>query len=143
MTLIVAGCAGSSSQCSSHDAQGVVKALQSKEQFRAMLNGVTERTQTVAMARKRDGLAAPRNLAEAIDRAVERHGAEWERNLVNSWSNLSSAEIEQVCSALREKDRSTFISFAERVAPAVQSRNEPLLKRAAVEVLDAVWSASS
>jgi len=105
-----------------------------------MLKGVTERTQTIAMARQRDGSAATRNLAEAIDRAVERHGAEWERNLVSSWSNLSSAEIEQACNALRQKDRSTFISFAERVSPAAQSRNEPLLKRASVEVLDAVWS---
>jgi hypothetical protein len=137
--LALAGCGASSPQCSSVDAQGLVKGLQPKEQFRAMLKMIAERTQTVAMAEQRDGSRIKQKLSEAVDAAVERHGAEWERNLISSWSTLSSAELKQVCKALDERDQSTFMRFTQRISAEVQSRNEPLLNRAGAEVLKAVW----
>src|SRR5687768_796519 len=78
------------------------------------------RTQTVRMAAQRDGSQAKQKLAEAVDAAVERHGAEWERNLVSSWSTLSSAELAQVCTALSERDQSVFMRFAQRLGPEVK-----------------------
>lgn len=137
--LALAGC-GASPRCSSIDARGVAEALQPKEQFRAMLEAASLRTQTVAMASHRDGAQASRNLSEAIDAAVEKHGAEWERNVISGWSELSPAELGQVCTALQERDQFTYIRFAERIGAQVKSRNEPLLIRAGAEVLEAVWS---
>lgn len=136
----LAGCGPSPPRCSSANAQGVVEALQPKEQFRAMLKAIAERTQTVAMAKQRDGSAAERNLSEAVDAAIERHGAEWERNVAIGWSALNADELEQVCAALNEGDQSTYMRFAERIGTRVQSLNEPLLNRAGAEVLEAVWS---
>ncbi|GAA4751840.1 hypothetical protein GCM10023264_18220 [Sphingomonas daechungensis] len=104
-----------------------------------MLTMAVERTQTVSMAAARDGSRGREKLAQAIDGAVERHGTQWEQNLVASWQTLSAAEIQQVCTALEERDQDTFMRFAERVGPEVKSRNEPVMQRAAVEVLDAVW----
>ncbi len=139
-SLALAGCDARSPLCSSADALGVVKALQPEEQFRAMLKTVAERTQTVAMAKQRDGSRTKQKLSEAVDAAVEKHGAEWERNLISGWSILNSTELEKVCNALNERDQSTFMRFAQRIGAEVQSRNEPLLKRAGAEVLEAVWS---
>ena len=132
------GCA-QSPRCATNDAQGIVKALKPKEQFRSMLTMIVERTQTAGMAAARDGPKGREKLARAVDEAVERHEAEWERNLVASWQTLSAAEVQHACTALEERDEDTFMRFRERVGPEAQSRNEPLMQRAAVEVLSAVW----
>lgn len=106
-----------------------------------MLEGVIERTVTGAMAGQQNGSLSKQTLADAIDAAVERHGAEWEQNLVSSWSTLGSTELEQVCTALREGDQSTFMQFTQRLGPEVRTRNEPLLKRAGEDVIKVIWSA--
>ena len=137
--ISLAGCGAASPRCESNDAQSLVEALKPREQFKAMLTMAVERTQTAGMAAARDGSTAPQKLAKAVDEAVERHGAEWERNLVLSWQALSAAEVEQVCTALQKGDQETFMRFTQRVGPEVQSRSEPLLRRAAVEVLESVW----
>ena len=137
--LVALGGCGQSPRCASNSAQGLVEALRPREQFRSMLTMTVKRTQTVGMAAARDGSAARQKLAQAVDEAVERHGAEWERNLVASWQTLSAAEVEQVCTALKERDQDTFMRFTQRVGPEVKSRNEPLLRRAGVEVLESVW----
>lgn len=144
ITIIVAlftlsSCGATSPRCTSNDAQGLVEALKPREQFKSMLTMAVERTQTAGMVTARDGSTAPKKLEQAIDEAVERHGDEWKRNLVLSWQTLSAAEVEQVCTALQERDQQTFTRFTRRVGPEVQSRNEPLLRSAAVEVLKAVW----
>lgn len=136
--VAVGGC-GQSPRCAANNAEALVEALKPKEQFRSMLTMTVERTQTAAMAAARDGPAARQKLAQAVDEAVERHGTEWESNLVASWQTLSAAELQQVCSAVAKHDQDTFMQFAERLGPEVKSRNEPLMQRAAVEVLTAVW----
>ena len=137
--LVALGGCGQSPRCASNDAQGIVEVLKPREQFRSMLTMAVERTQTASMAAARDGSEGREKLARAVDKAVERHGAEWERNLVSSWQTLSAAEVQQVCTALKEHDENTFMRFTQRVGPEVKSRNEPLVQRAAVEVLNAVW----
>lgn len=139
-TIALAACGAQSPKCASTDARGVVDALQPRDQFRAMLKMTAKRTQTVAMAAYRDGAGASQKLDSALDKAVERHGAEWERNIVSSWATLSSPELQQVCTTINERDKSTYTRFSERLGPEVQSRNEPVLHRAAIEVLDAVWT---
>ena len=136
--VALCGC-GQSPRCASNDAQGIVEALKPRDQFRSMLTMTVERTLTVSMATARDGLKARVKLTQAVDEAVERHGAEWERNLVASWRTLNAAEVQQVCTALKDRDEETFMLFAQRLGPEVKSRNEPLMRRAAVEVMDAVW----
>ena len=138
-SIALGGCGVASPRCASSDAQGLVDALSPRDQFRSMLTMAVERTQTAGMAAARDGSTAPKKLAQAIDESVERHGAEWERNLVLSWGTLSAAEVQQVCTALQEQDQEKFMQFAQRLGPEVQLRNEPLLRRAAVEVLESVW----
>jgi hypothetical protein len=132
------GC-GQSPRCATNDAQGLVEALEPREQFRSMLTMTVERTQTAGMAAARDGSKGREKLARAVDEAVERHGAEWERNLIASWQTLGAAEVQQACTALKERDQDTFMRFTQRVGPEVKSRNEPLMQRAAVEVLNALW----
>jgi hypothetical protein len=136
--VALCGC-GQSPRCATNDAQGLVEALKPREQFRSMLTMTVERTQTAGMATARDGSKARQKLAQAVDEAVERHGAEWERNLIASWQTLSVAEVQQVCTALKGRDQATFMRFTQRIGPVVKSRNEPLMERAAVEVLNAVW----
>jgi hypothetical protein len=41
-----------------------------------MLTMLVKRTQTAAMATKRDGSATQRNISKAVDAAVERHGGD-------------------------------------------------------------------
>lgn len=137
--LALVGC-GASPRCSSVDGRGVAEALQPKEQLRAMLKAISQRTQTFAMAKQRDGSQAAQRLSEAVDAAVETHGTEWERNVISGWSALSPAELEQVCTALKERDQSTYMRFAQRIGAQVQALNEPLLNQAGAEVLEAVWS---
>ena len=91
------------------------------------------------MAANRDGSSARKNQRKAIDNVVERHAAEWERNMVSGWATLNAEDLNKVCKALNERDQATFNSFANRVGPEIKARNEPLLKRAGVEVLEEVW----
>lgn len=134
----LAGC-GQSPRCASNDAKGLVAVVKPREQFVFLLTGTVERTVTATMAKRRDGSDASKKLEQAIDEAVERHEVEWERNLVAGWETLSAAEINQVCTALKERDQETFMRFSQRVGTEVKARNEPLLQRAAVEVLKSVW----
>ena len=97
------------------------------------------RTQTAAMVKARAGASGDQKLAQAVDAAVKRHGAEWEKNLVNSWQSLSATEIGQACAAMQKNDQRSFMPFADRVGPQVQSRNKPLLRKVAEEVLKTVW----
>jgi hypothetical protein len=136
--LVALGGCGQSPRCATNDAQGLVEALEPKEQFRSMLTMTVLRTQTAAMATARNGSKARERLARAVDEAVERHSTEWERNLVAGWQILSAAEVQQVCTALEKRDQETFMRFTQRVGPVVQSRNESLMRRAAVEVLKAI-----
>ena len=100
---------------------------------------VSERTQTVAVVSARDGASAPKALSGAIDAVVERRHREWEQNLVIAWGTLSSDELAQVCTALGQRDKATYMKFAERVGVEVQKRNEPLLISAGAEVLSAIF----
>ena len=104
-----------------------------------MLVNAVERTQTAAIVKNRDGASAAEALTEAVDRAVDRHHAEWERNLVSRWGTLSGGEIEQVCIAIAKRDEPTFMRFAQRIGGSVKSLNEPLLDRAATEVLAEIF----
>nr|WP_089218354.1 hypothetical protein [Sphingomonas laterariae] len=104
-----------------------------------MLEAVAKRTQTAAIAAQRGGSSAGDALSKAIDAAVERHHREWERNLVSAWGTLSSDELAQVCTALGDRDKATYMKFANRVGAEVQKRNEPLLKSAGTEVLSAIF----
>jgi len=137
--MMVASCGTASPGCNSPDPKGIVGALQPREQFKAILTSVTKRTRTAAMASAKDGPQTQKKLAEAIEAAVDRHAAAWEQSLVNSWATLSRDELKQVCSALNDRDRSTFSTFAARVGPIAQARNELLLRKAGVEVLETVW----
>ena len=65
-TLALTGC-GSAPKCVTPDAQGIVGAMRPKEQFRSILEAVTERTQTAAIVSKRDGSSS----SEARSRALE------------------------------------------------------------------------
>lgn len=138
-SVAVAGCGSASAQCVTRDAQGLVASLKPAEQFRSILTMAVGRTQTAAMVKARDGASGDEKLTQAIDAAVRRHGAEWGKNLVNSWQSLSASEIGQACAAMQKNDQASFMPFAQRVGPRVQSQNEPLLRTAAEEVLKTVW----
>lgn len=100
---------------------------------------VADRTQTAAIVKSRDGATSAKALSDAVDAAVERHHKEWEQNLVASWSTLSPGELERVCSALGDGNQATYMQFAKQVGAYAQKRNEPLLRRAGVEVLSAIF----
>ena len=134
--IALANC--SSPRCERVDAQSLVTALKPERQFRAMLKMLVVRTQTFAMANAKDSSGTDRKLEAALDEAVARYGPEWERQLVAAWGTLDEAELEQVCGALG-KDEATFMRFATQVAPAAKSKNEPLLMRAASDVLGKIW----
>ncbi|QIK77987.1 hypothetical protein G7077_02740 [Sphingomonas piscis] len=123
--LVALGACGQSPRCATDDAQGLVQALKPREQFRSMLTMAVERTQTAGMVAARDDSKSREKLAHAVTDAVERHEAEWERNLIASWQTLSAAELKQVCAALKERDQNAFMRFAQRVGPAVKTQNDP------------------
>ena len=138
-SVALASCGSASAQCASRDAQGLVASMKPAKQFRSILTMAVGRTQTAAMVKARDGASGDQKLAQAIDAAVKRHSAEWEKNLVSSWQSLSATEIGQACAAMQKNDQRSFMPFAERVGPRVQSLNEPLLRSAAEEVLKTAW----
>ncbi len=116
-------------------AESLVSSLKPSEQFKSMLRATVQRTQTYAMASVRNPSGARERLDSAIEIATRRHAAEWERNLVASWNTLPAIDLKNACAALRERNNVAFMRFAQRVGPMVQTRNEPLLKKAAAEVL--------
>lgn len=138
-SVALASCGSASAQCATHDAQGLVASIKPAKQFRSILTMAVGRTQTAAMVKARDGASGDQKLAQAIDAAVKRHSAEWEKNLVSSWQSLSAAEIGQACTAMQKNDRRSFMPFAERIGPRVQSLNEPQLRSATKEVLKTAW----
>lgn len=104
-----------------------------------MLESAVQGTVTSAMVMKQDSAAGTENLSKAIDSAVSRHQASWDRNVVVGWSTLGSTEIEQVCAALSNHDQATYMQFAPRVGAVIKTRNEPVLRQAATEVLAEVF----
>jgi hypothetical protein len=138
-SVVMANGGNAYAQCVTPDAKGIVASMKPTEQLRLMLTRTVEGTTTAAAVRTRDGASGERKLAEEIDAAVKRHGAEWEGNLVSSWQMLSADAISQACAAMQNRDFSLFWSLAGRVGSQVQARNEPLLRRAGAEVLKAVW----
>jgi hypothetical protein len=136
--LLATSACGSPPRCVTIDAKGIADANNSKAQFRAILEGVIQRTVTAAMVMSRDGAAGSQALSKATDVAVRRHQAAWDRNVVASWNTLASSEIEQVCAAISGGDQATYMRFATRVGGEARKRNEPLLKQAGSEVLAAV-----
>jgi hypothetical protein len=138
ISLALAGC-GLSPRCATDDAQGLVEALRAKQQLRLLLKMTVEQTLTSRMIAKGDGADGRQKLAGAIDAAVERHAAKWERNMAAGWQTLGAADIRQACAALENRDQEAFRRFTKRAGPEVQLRSEPVLRRAAVEVISAVW----
>lgn len=138
MVFNLSGC-GQSPHCQSNDAQGVARALAPRKQFATMLTMAVRQTQTAGMVTARDTANAPSKIAVATDAAVARHEAEWEQNVIAAWQTLSPADLQEVCTALNNRDRRTFAKFADRVGTEVQNRNEPLLREAAAEVLEAIF----
>jgi len=104
-----------------------------------MLKAVTERTQTAAIVSKRDESSSSQARSRALDAVVERHHHEWEQNLIRAWGTLSAGELAQVCTALGERDEATYMKYVVRVGAEVQKKNEPLLRKAGVEVLEAIY----
>lgn len=139
ITLLATSGCGPAPRCVTVDAKGIAGANHSKAQFKVMLESVTQRTATAAMVLKRDGASGSQALSKAVDAAVSRHQAEWDRNVVASWNTLASGEIEQVCAAFTSRDQATYLRFATRVGKEAQKRNEPVLTKAAREVLAAVF----
>jgi len=84
-SVALASCGSASAQCATRDAQGLVALMKPADQFRSILTMAVGRTQTAAMVKARDGASGNQKLAQAIDAAVKRHSAEWEKNLVSSW----------------------------------------------------------
>jgi len=105
-----------------------------------MLKMFVERTQTFAAASAKDSDGTRKKLEAALDRAVERHGPEWERNLVAAWATLDATELEKVCGVLGSRNDPIFMQYATRVGPAVKVKNEPLIQQAGVEVLGEIGS---
>lgn len=138
----LSGC-GDARECRSLDGAGIVGALEAERQFRTILTAATQRTQTFAMAAKRDGAEANEKLADAIEAAVERHGSAWTSNVEKGWATLDPAELRAACSALKDKDREKFEQYSRRIGPAVRAANLPVLKRAGAEVLRSVWEGQS
>ncbi len=132
----LSGCANGSRQCTTADAKGVVAPLKSKMQFESMLKGVVNRTQTASMI----GADRDARLTKALDEAIERHGLVWENNIVSSWAKLNASDLQTVCNALNDGDQATFMRYATQVGGDVQQLNEPVLKRAAAEVLAEISS---
>src|SRR3954447_15868972 len=93
--IALASC--SSPRCEHSDAESLVSVLQPEAQLRAMLRMSVERTQTFRLANAKDSVGTRKRMDAALDQAVQKHSAEWERNLVNAWDTLNPAELEQVC----------------------------------------------
>ncbi len=135
----VAGCGAATPRCATSDAESVVRASQPKLRFALILAKEVERTRTPGVTAARDDFRSLQKLAQAVSEAVERHGPAWERNLVRSWQALGAEDIDRACAALRQGDQETLRRLAQRVEADVQSRNQPLLNRAKMEVVTAVW----
>jgi hypothetical protein len=116
-------------------AEAVVELSPPNELFSSILKGVINRTMTAGMVAGRNPSEFDNNLTVAIDKATARYGEEWKANMIEGWSSLSKSELEQVCSAVSSGNKSSFMEFASKVGPKIQLRNEPLMKKAAVEIL--------
>jgi hypothetical protein len=138
ISLLVMGC-GATPRCATVDAQGIADAVHPNTQFKHMLEGVVRSTVTAKIIMRRDGVAGSQTLSKAIEAAAGRHQAEWDRNVVASWNTLAADELGQVCTALAGRDEATYMRFATRAGAEAKNRNEPVLKRAATEVLAAVF----
>ncbi len=138
LVLALAGC-GPALRCATIDGQGIAAANGSKDGFKIILTKIVQRTMTSAMIVYRDGAAGSRALAQAIDLAVDRHGAEWTRNVAASWDTLAQSQIAQTCTAIAARDGATYLRLAKMVDEEARRRNEPVAIKAATEVLTATF----
>jgi hypothetical protein len=131
---LITGCSSHMGSCLSPDTKGLAPVLMAKERFALFLKGVVERTYTFA------GMTAEEKarLPEAYATVIERHAVTWEKNMLDSWAKLSATDLKKVCDAVNNGDQRTFVVFAKHVGPDVKKTNEPLLRQAAKEVLDAI-----
>lgn len=84
----------------------------------------------------RDGSEGEAKISAAVDRAVERHKSEWQRNLVIAWSQLEPSELKMACQAIRGRDEAIYQDYLNQVGPEAKRLNEPLLRKASVEILE-------
>jgi hypothetical protein len=135
-SFLLAACGASRLDCDTPSPESIVAVLQTDKQLRSMLTSAVNRTQTAGMITARDGAGGAAKISAAVDRAVERHKSEWQRNLVNAWSQLGPPELGEACQAIRGRDEIAYQNFLTRVGPEAQRLNEPLLRKASVEVLE-------
>jgi hypothetical protein len=134
--MALQGCGVARLDCAKPDPLVIARIIDAKAQMRAMLKAIVPRTETAAMVAAKRPADFASKLQTAIDQVVDRHGAEWEANLAQSYrQNSGAAEIVQACKAINQGDRDGFMAFANRVAVPMQAKSTPLLQKSAVEVL--------
>jgi hypothetical protein len=134
--LTLGGCSPSLPKCSSPDPRAIAGALYGREQFRTMLTNVAKSTVTGKIVAEKDPTGFEKRLSVAVDRALQRHGNQWEANLAQAYSDtLNRQELLALCAAMNENDKASFRRFADRVGMDMKSKSTPLLQTAGVEVI--------
>ena len=140
LTLLSLGACSMAPRCASPDAADIVAATQPKKTFQAMLTMTVKSTQTAAIVANEDRRSGEAKIQQAVGAAVDRHGEEWEHNLVAGWATLGSPELKRVCAAINNGDQKEFLRFATVVGSEIETKNKPLLMKAAKEVLQQLFS---
>lgn len=135
---ILSGCSAQPNLCESASASGVVAALKPKEQFRTMLTRLVGLTLTSKIAASRNDAASEEQLRVALDDVVSPNSGLWEENLIASWQTLKSEDLQNVCNAINQQNPTILMNYTTLIGPEVQRLNEPLLKSAAVDVLEQI-----
>lgn len=101
-----------------------------------MLTNVAKSTVTGKIVSEKDPAGFEKRLSVAVDRALQRHGNQWDANLAQAYSDaLNRQELLALCAAMNENDKASFRRFADRVGMDMKSKSTPLLQTAGVEVI--------
>jgi hypothetical protein len=119
----------------------VAEHMAPRQQMRNMMLSAIAPTTTFAIIKKKLGpLKSASLLSTEVNSAVDRYGDEWAGLLATSYREvLSVDELNQAESAFQNRDMGKMMPLTNRVAPVMQRKATPLLKRAASEALTAAY----
>jgi hypothetical protein len=140
----LAACGTSAPHCAAPNAESIVQATDARRILRSSLIDISRVTTTGRIAAKQDPTGFEERLSAAVTDAVDRHGAEWEADMVKAFaSTLSADELQAACTALNEGDRETFMRLASRVWEELNSEAGSVLNSAGADVLQELFDGSA
>lgn len=140
IALALSGCGPSVPKCTAPNSATIASALYGRENLREMLILWMQLTETGKIVAVQDPVKFEGRLLTAVDRAVKRHGDQWEANLVQAYAEtFSPQELVALCAVMNANDRAGLQKFTDRAGIRMKAISTPLFDLATRDVFDEMF----